>query len=75
MNLPAFIDTPSAFNGEHSQAASANPIATAGTNPIEPAMPGLYCALHAAVCLGLTENPGAAGLCWVNFASRCSVID
>lgn len=31
----------------------------------------IYCALHAAVCLGLSENPPAAALCWANFASRC----
>jgi hypothetical protein len=31
----------------------------------------VYCALHAAVCLGLTENPPAAALCWANFAARC----
>jgi len=32
----------------------------------------IYCALHAAVCLGLSENPPAALLCWANFAQRCS---
>jgi hypothetical protein len=32
---------------------------------------GIYCALHAAVCLGLTENPAAAALCWLNFSQRC----
>jgi hypothetical protein len=32
---------------------------------------GIYCALHAAVCLGLTENPPAAALCWLNFSQRC----
>jgi hypothetical protein len=31
----------------------------------------VYCALHAAVCLGLSENPPAAALCWTNFAMRC----
>jgi hypothetical protein len=31
----------------------------------------VYCALHAAVCLGLSENPPAAALCWANFAARC----
>lgn len=31
----------------------------------------VYCALHAAVCLGLSENPPAAALCWTNFAIRC----
>jgi hypothetical protein len=31
----------------------------------------IYCALHAAVCLGLSENPPAAALCWANFAARC----
>lgn len=31
----------------------------------------VYCALHAAVCLGLSENPPAAALCWSNFALRC----
>lgn len=32
----------------------------------------IYCALHAAVCLGLSENPPAAALCWSNFAIRCA---
>jgi len=32
----------------------------------------IYCALHAAVCLGLSENPPAAALCWTNFAMRCA---
>ncbi|VVB52076.1 Uncharacterised protein [uncultured archaeon] len=32
----------------------------------------IYCALHAAVCLGLTENPPAAALCWANFARQCA---
>ncbi len=32
----------------------------------------IYCALHAAVCLGLSENPPAAALCWANFAARCA---
>jgi Domain of unknown function (DUF4157) len=32
----------------------------------------IYCALHAAVCLGLSENPPAAALCWANFAQRCA---
>jgi hypothetical protein len=31
----------------------------------------VYCALHAAVCLGLSENPPAAALCWANFAAKC----
>jgi hypothetical protein len=31
----------------------------------------VYCALHAAVCLGLSENPPAAALCWANFAMKC----
>jgi hypothetical protein len=32
----------------------------------------VYCAIHAAVCLSLSENPPAAALCWANFAARCS---
>ncbi len=32
----------------------------------------IYCALHAAVCLGLSENPPAAALCWLNFSQRCA---
>jgi hypothetical protein len=32
----------------------------------------VYCALHAAVCLGLSENPPAAALCWMRFAEKCS---
>ncbi len=75
MNLPVFVDVPSASGGEHSQTANADPITAVGTNRIEPAMPALYCAVHAAMCLGMTETLPVAGLCWANFAVRCSVLD
>jgi Domain of unknown function (DUF4157) len=54
-----------------------SPVGTAvGLAPQSVSMQGLdpqkiYCALHAAVCLGLSENPPAAALCWANFAARC----
>jgi len=57
---------------------STSPIqAAVALNPQSVSMQGLdpqkiYCALHAAVCLGLSENPPAAALCWANFAARCA---
>ena len=32
----------------------------------------VYCSIHALVCLGLSENPPAAALCWLNFSQRCA---
>jgi len=32
---------------------------------------GLACAVYAAMCLAITEDPPAAAWCWWDFAQRC----
>jgi hypothetical protein len=76
MTMPGFTSSASLYRSSERYGAAWNvPAVTDGVAPQLPIGPlqlsGLACAVYAAMCAALTEDPPAAAWCWWDFAQRC----